>query len=52
MRQREAEVRLEELLDVWPADVGVLLDLSDLEDLWEGKIWETSDIVPNANERR
>jgi hypothetical protein len=33
VRQREAEVLLQELLDVRPPDVGVLLDLNDLEDL-------------------
>ena len=31
--ERELEVRREQLLDVWPADVGGLLDLDDAEDL-------------------
>ena len=33
MRQGELEALLGELLDVWSADVGGLLDLNDLEDL-------------------
>lgn len=32
--KREAEILLEDLLDVWPPDVGVLLNLNDLEDLY------------------
>ena len=31
--ERELEVRREQLLDVWAADVGGLLDLDDAEDL-------------------
>lgn len=33
MRKREAEALLDELLDVWSAEVADLLDLDNLEDL-------------------
>lgn len=33
VRQREAEILLQYLLDVWSANVGRLLDFDDLEDL-------------------
>lgn len=33
MRQREPELGLQELLDVWSANIGSLLDFDDFEDL-------------------
>ena len=35
MRERERQLLLQELLDVWAADIGSLFDFDDLKDLWD-----------------